>query len=81
MAKRKASIQSAEEAAEIRQFTVPKVKPPGKYRILRGLSLDGPVYGDDKWRFEPGDRTDLDMVQPQMIRQLINKGVIEVADG
>lgn len=79
MAKRKASIQSAEEADEIREFTAKVVKPPGKYRVLRGLSLDGPAYGDQKWRFEPGDRSDLEMIKPHMIKQLIKKGVIEEA--
>ncbi len=48
-----------------------------KYRALRGLSLDGPVYGKKKWRFEVGTLHDLEMIPAHTIRLLLDCGTIE----
>lgn len=74
--------QTEEQAKRVKRKTKAKaVKKLGKYLILRGLSLDGPAY-EQKWRFEPGARSDLEMVKPQMIAQLIAKGAVrEVGNG
>ncbi len=47
-----------------------------KYRILRGLTLDGPAY-KRYWRLEAGEVVALPMVKPDMILHLLAKGVIE----
>jgi len=63
---------TVEEVREVKKV----IKKAGKYRILRRLTLDGPVY-EKYWRFEVGRRADLEMIAPAMLTHLINKGVIE----
>jgi len=69
-------MDEAESAFKRPRKKEAKPKAP-KYKVLRGLSLDGPVYDEKKARFEVGDVDELRMVHYDMIRQLIVKGVIE----
>lgn len=85
MAKRKrafaeSGLVEAEWAEGNEVETAPEA--PKRYHILRGLTLDGPVYGEKRWRFEVGDEAGLEMIAPATIAHLVAKGVIqEASDG
>jgi hypothetical protein len=85
MAKRKRALGTGGDVAEIwpdGDEIETASEAPKRYRVLRGLTLDGPVYGEKRWRFEAGDEAELEMIAPAMIAHLLRKGVIaEVENG